>query len=157
MELGERMLFVETAEGKDMELLYQLCKKQSYEEFCLWGADFVYDYPPNLAQMKQSYASRKRMILYRVIFQENRSDAVLARVVLEPEMRGRGLGAFTIKSILKQAFCILQLERVSLVVYQNNTRAIRCYEACGFRMEEALIRKGRPDAWIMRALSAEKK
>lgn len=90
MELGERMLFVETAEGKDMELLYQLCKKQSYEEFCLWGADFVYDYPPNLAQMKQSYASRKRMILYRVIFQEriigfaeldqiqeNRSDAVL--------------------------------------------------------------------------------
>ena len=112
-----------------MELLYQLCKKQSYEEFCLWGADFVYDYPPNLAQMKQSYASRKRMILYRVIFQEriigfaeldqiqeNRSDAVLARVVLEPEMRGRGLGAFTIKSILKQAFCILQLERVSLVV-----------------------------------------
>lgn len=78
-------------------------QKQSYEEFCLWGADFVYDYPPNLAQMKQSYASRKRMLLYRVIFQEriigfaeldqiqeNRSDAVLARVVLELERRGRG-------------------------------------------------------------------
>ena len=106
MELDKSMLYVETAEGKDIELLYQLCKKQSYEEFCLWGADFVYDYPPNLAQMKQSYASRKRMLLYRVIFQEriigfaeldqiqeNRSDAVLARVVLEPEMRvsdGRG-------------------------------------------------------------------
>ena len=98
MELDKSMLYVETAEGKDIELLYQLCKKQSYEEFCLWGADFVYDYPPNLAQMKQSYASRKRMLLYRVIFQEriigfaeldqiqeNRSDAVLARVVLEPE------------------------------------------------------------------------
>lgn len=137
MELDKSMLYVETAEGKDIELLYQLCKKQSYEEFCLWGADFVYDYPPNLAQMKQSYALRKRMLLYRVIFQEriigfaeldqiqeNQSDAVLARVVLEPEMRGRGLGTFTIKSILKQAFCILQLERVSLVVYQNNTRAI---------------------------------
>ena len=151
MELDKSMLYVETAEGKDIELLYQLCQKQSYEEFCLWGADFVYDYPPNLAQMKQSYASRKRML------QENRSDAVLARVVLEPEMRGRGLGTFTIKSILKQAFCILQMERVSLVVYQNNTRAIRCYEACGFRMEEALIRKGRPDAWIMRVLPAEKK
>ena len=133
MELGERMLFVETAEGKDMELLYQLCKKQSYEEFCLWGADFVYDYPPNLAQMKQSYASRKRMLLYRVIFQE--------RIIGFAELD----------------FCILQMERVSLVVYQNNTRAIRCYEACGFRMEEALIRKGRPDACIMRALPAEKK
>lgn len=70
MELDKSMLYVETAEGKDIELLYQLCKKQSYEEFCLWGADFVYDYPPNLAQMKQSYASRKRMLLYRVIFQE---------------------------------------------------------------------------------------
>lgn len=127
------MLYVETAEGKDIELLYQLCKKQSYEELCLWGADFVYDYPPNLAQMKQSYASRKRMLLYRVIFQE--------RIIGFAELD----------------FCILQMERVSLVVYQNNTRAIRCYEACGFRMEEALIRKGRPDAWIMRALPAEKK
>lgn len=126
------MLYVETAEGKDIELLYQLCKKQSYEEFCLWGADFVYDYPPNLAQMKQSYASRKRMLLYRVIFQE--------RIIGFAELD----------------FCILQMERVSLVVYQNNTRAIRCYEACGFRMEEALIRKGRPDACIMRALPAEK-
>ena len=126
------MLYVETAEGKDIELLYQLCKKQSYEEFCLWGADFVYDYPPNLAQMKQSYASRKRMLLYRVIFQE--------RIIGFAELD----------------FCILQMVRVSLVVYQNNTRAIRCYEACGFRMEEALIRKGRPDAWIMRSLPAEK-
>ncbi|MBS5300248.1 MAG: hypothetical protein KHY39_04205 [Clostridiaceae bacterium] len=133
MELDKSMLYVETAEGKDIELLYQLCKKQSYEEFCLWGADFVYDYPPNLAQMKQSYASRKRMLLYRVIFQE--------RIIGFAELD----------------FCILQMVRVSLVVYQNNTRAIRCYEACGFRMEEALIRKGRPDAWIMRALPAEKK
>lgn len=93
----------------------------------------MYDYPPNLAQMKQSYASRKRMLLYRVIFQE--------RIIGFAELD----------------FCILQMVRVSLVVYQNNTRAIRCYEACGFRMEEALIRKGRPDAWIMRALPAEKK
>jgi len=44
----------------------------------------------------------------------------------------RGFGTDTMKSVLASAFYDLKLERVVLKVYEFNSRAIRCYEKCGF-------------------------
>lgn len=50
----------------------------------------------------------------------------------DPEYRGKGYGTEAMKLILKYAFRGLNLHRVSLDVFDYNTRAIRSYEKCGF-------------------------
>jgi RimJ/RimL family protein N-acetyltransferase len=54
----------------------------------------------------------------------------------------------------------MNLHRVELEVFDYNSRAIRCYEKCGFKLEgrrrEAMFRDGRyHDALIMAILREE--
>ncbi|MGH1415595.1 MAG: GNAT family N-acetyltransferase [Pelagimonas sp.] len=48
---------------------------------------------------------------------------------------GQGIGRGAIELLLDHAFGAMALNRVYLRVIEYNTRAIRCYEACGFRRE----------------------
>ena len=50
----------------------------------------------------------------------------------------QGYGTEAIQLMLKHCFQTLNMNRVMLQVYQNNPRAIRCYEKCGFQHEGAL-------------------
>ena len=51
MELDKSMLYVGKQQKAKIQSFCISCAKSSLiEEFCLWGTDFVYDYPPNLAQ-----------------------------------------------------------------------------------------------------------
>jgi len=65
----------------------------------------------------------------------------------EREYWGKGYGTDAMRVILRYAFTELNLYRVSLDVFEYNTRAIRAYEKAGFtvegRMREALHRNGR--------------
>lgn len=48
---------------------------------------------------------------------------------------GKGLGQEVTKLVLEYAFKVLKLHRVDLRVLAYNSRAIRCYEKCGFIIE----------------------
>ena len=48
---------------------------------------------------------------------------------------GRGIGRGAISALLDHAFGTLGLHRIYLRVIEYNTRALRCYESCGFRQE----------------------
>jgi RimJ/RimL family protein N-acetyltransferase len=65
----------------------------------------------------------------------------------ERDYWGKGYGTDAINVILRYAFTELNLQRVSLTVFEYNARAIRSYEKCGFRVEgrarEMLHREGR--------------
>jgi [ribosomal protein S5]-alanine N-acetyltransferase len=65
-----------------------------------------------------------------------------------PELRGHGLGREITRLVLAWAFGALGAHRVELEVLAGNTRAIRCYRACGFR-EEGVRREAElyPDGW----------
>ena len=140
---------------EDVERLWEICRGQTAEEFCLWGADLVYEYPPRLEQMRRRFeALFGDAVLFAaecggqvVGFAEigeldpAKKCGVLARVLLEKGRRGKGRG----KELVN-----LGLEEVKLIVYAGNLRAQRCYEACGFVRGKALLRPGRPDAWWMR-------
>jgi [ribosomal protein S5]-alanine N-acetyltransferase len=65
-----------------------------------------------------------------------------------PGLRGRGLGKEITRLVLDWAFGELGLHRVELEVLASNTRAIRCYLACGFR-QEGVRREAElyPDGW----------
>ena len=88
----------------------------------------------------------------------NRSAGL--RIALAPAARGRGLGSAALRLVLAHAFGPLGLHRVSLEVFDFNTRAIRAYEKVGFRhegrMRDALWWDGRPhDTLLMAALAPE--
>lgn len=59
--------------------------------------------------------------------------ARLTILIGDKEYWGKGYGTDAIRTLLHYAFSELGLESVSLRVYNFNTRAIRCYEKCGFK------------------------
>ena len=59
-------------------------------------------------------------------------------IVLAPDSVGRGYAREAIGLLLRYAFDEMNLRRVHLKVLADNERAIRCYEACGFRREGVL-------------------
>lgn len=61
--------------------------------------------------------------------------AELAISILDPGLLGHGIGRRAVRLILRFGFETLGLHRVGLRVIAANERAIRCYQACGFRVE----------------------
>jgi RimJ/RimL family protein N-acetyltransferase len=86
--------------------------------------------------------------------------AELAISLYDTAKLGLGLGRETVRLVLQYAFGSLRLHRVGLRVASHNTRAIRCYLACGFlvegRVREAHFVAGeRHDEIIMGILASE--
>ena len=63
----------------------------------------------------------------------------------EREYWGKGYGTDAMRILLRYAFTELNLERVSLDVFEYNPRAVRSYEKAGFKHE------GRARGWLHRA------
>ncbi len=87
-------------------------------------------------------------------------SARLAIGLFRPDLRSKGVGRRAIALALDVAFGDLALHRVELRVLQSNTRAIRCYEAAGFRHEGVLrdavrIGDGFANDLIMSVLSTD--
>jgi RimJ/RimL family protein N-acetyltransferase len=68
------------------------------------------------------------------IDQRNRSLRI-GRVLLDPAVRGRGLGVAMMRRAVAVAFGQLGMHRVELAVFEVNPQAIACYERAGFRQE----------------------
>ena len=66
---------------------------------------------------------------------KNRSARITRVLVGNAAERGKGCCQGMIKAALKIAFEELDLHRVSLGVYDNNTPATKCYEKAGFTTE----------------------
>jgi ribosomal-protein-alanine N-acetyltransferase len=67
----------------------------------------------------------------------------------EEKHRGQGLGREALVLGLDYCWQHLNLERVALIVFRNNTRAIKAYKAAGFKREGLLKRLFFVDgAWV---------
>lgn len=80
--------------------------------------------------------------------------------IFEPRMRGKGLGTEAMELLLDHAFFDMGLNRVELDVFEENSRAQRSYEKCGFSregtMRDAYFKDGRfIDAVLMSILHRE--
>ena len=64
--------------------------------------------------------------------------AELGIMIGEPRFWGQGYGSDAVREILRIAFEKMNLNRVYLRVFENNPRAIRVYEKCGFQKEGVL-------------------
>lgn len=61
--------------------------------------------------------------------------AMLSRVAVAPEARGRGVATEMVRLVVGRAFSIQEIERVELNVYTWNASAIRTYQRIGFQAE----------------------
>ena len=68
--------------------------------------------------------------------------AEIGIAIQDKSLWSMGLGTDTVRLVLGYAFEDLQLNRVELTTDQENARAIRCYEKCGF-ISEGLLRQHR--------------
>lgn len=57
----------------------------------------------------------------------------IGHFIVAPHLRGRGLGVRFVQAILDRAFHDLAASETSLVVFPDNTPAIRSYEHCGMK------------------------
>ncbi|MFN3692127.1 MAG: GNAT family N-acetyltransferase, partial [Fervidobacterium sp.] len=62
--------------------------------------------------------------------------------IYNPNFWNKGIGTIVTKLMLKYGFEYLNLNRIWLTVFENNTRAIHVYEKCGF-IQEGRKRQGR--------------
>lgn len=60
----------------------------------------------------------------------------LCRILVGNEFRGRGYGQLLTQALTQDAFANPGIQRVELNVYDANTAAIRCYQQCGFTIDE---------------------
>jgi RimJ/RimL family protein N-acetyltransferase len=60
-------------------------------------------------------------------------DYWLGHVILRPDLRNCGLGVKFVRLLTDHAFGRLGGTRLSLIVFPDNTPAIRCYRRAGFR------------------------
>ncbi|MFG2045099.1 GNAT family N-acetyltransferase [Dactylosporangium sp. NPDC048998] len=66
---------------------------------------------------------------------EPANESCQFRILIGQDGRGRGLGTEATCLILRYAFTVVSLHRVSLEVYAFNPRARRVYEKAGFKVE----------------------
>jgi len=86
--------------------------------------------------------------------------AELGIVIGEKEYWNRGFGTDAVRTLVRYGFQEMNLHRIYLHVYEDNARAIRAYEKCGFqhegRLRDGVYRRGRYyDLLVMSILSHE--
>lgn len=124
----------------------------SREDLYLWTA-YSFGFPltrEHLLQHIKECAERGDRLLYKAVLSEdgavfghielgaidrrNRSLRI-GRVLIDPAQRGRGLGVGMMRASVDLAFQQFEMHRVELGVFENNPRAIACYERVGFKQE----------------------
>lgn len=60
----------------------------------------------------------------------------LARLVVNPELRGIGIGKQLVTGLMREGRRLFALDEYSLFVYRDNAPALRCYQSAGFRMAD---------------------
>ena len=112
----------------------------------MWCAN-LFEYPlnrDNVAQVLEHVAEKYGDVPYIAMYDgrevgffcyhtnQTTKEGMLKFVIVNPECRGKGIANEMLKSVVEYAFGKEGAELVQLNVFQENTRAKKCYEKAGF-------------------------
>jgi RimJ/RimL family protein N-acetyltransferase len=130
----------------------------SYEQMVQWSGPWNFDFPLDEHQLAAYFLTesldnglrRQQFVVVepgsmRPVGQigfsriwTKTNAAHVGPVIVDPALRGRGIGQQATRELLKIGFEDLKLHRIELVVFDFNKPAIACYEKAGFRVEGVL-------------------
>ena len=86
------------------------------------------------------------------------NEGKLKFVMVDPAMRGKGMGKAMLKLAVEYAFTLSKAEAVALSVFPENTAALKCYESVGFteRRTDADTFRFREELWSRRNMVLRK-
>lgn len=93
-------------------------------------------------------------------FDHNARSAELGIMIGDKNYWNQGYGTEAVSLLIRHGFNTLNLHRIFLRVFENNGKAIRCYEKAGF-IQEGILRQGYYskghyiDVYLMSILRAE--
>ncbi|MFM6983372.1 MAG: GNAT family N-acetyltransferase [Chitinophagaceae bacterium] len=121
---------------QDTELLNQWAGSQD-ELFQFSGTTWQYPLSEEMLSQYMAKYPNRYMYLYEVsgsligfgelITQEDNSPR-LSRLLIAPMYRGQGHG----KKLVSELETLCDADHISLFVLENNARARKCYESCGY-------------------------
>ena len=109
---------------------YPLTREQMDSYFRKWEDD-EWGWP--MAAIDEKGRLAGHLLMRSANYREN--SLFFGFIVVDPSVRGKGLGKEMISLALAYAFEILKVDAVRLRVFANNPAAKACYEAAGFRVE----------------------
>lgn len=131
---------------------------RSPEEAVRWAG--VVEFPAPAATLREWHADPDVVPFLLVVggdpvaygeLWEDESEVELARLVVAPKLRGRGLGHRLVEALVTEAER-RGFDEIWLRVVPDNEIAIRCYRAAGFTRttpeEEAGFNHGQPRAYV---------
>ena len=116
-------------------------RRRSDPDSVMWGIETLRVFPNDPTHSGQAEGGRLvGNVELRLTPAARRAE--LGIVVGEKSEWSKGIGTDTVRLVLRYAFQELGLNRVELTTDEDNARAIRCYEKCGF-VREGLLRQHR--------------
>lgn len=131
------MLSLRRYEEKDGETI--LSWIQDEDTYYKWSAGILGTYPITLNHFKKFNDMEAFMVIeekeigFFTIRSPEKNVYRIGFVILDPKVRGKGLGAGLIKCAIQYIKTHYPVERITLGVFLNNERALRCYQKVGFK------------------------
>jgi len=112
--------------------------------FRQWSADRYPAFPISAADMNAYYAQNpcrvysvwlgERLVGHFILrHPDGKEDQLrLGFVILNPALRGKGLGREMVRLAAGEAFADAKVQRLTLGVFENNPAALHCYLSAGF-------------------------
>lgn len=124
---------------------------QTADELCLWGGSAL-SFPPSVettwveigANECNSFvlSSETGEVLGFVQTLERSSNIHLARIIVSPAVRGKGLGRILCEQLIRHVVSVHHPEKITLNVFSHNTVAISLYTSLGFMIVSMQEDKG---------------
>lgn len=89
----------------------------------------------------------------------DKNSVHLALIVVDENRRGQGIGKQMVEKAVEYAFSILNVNRVTLGVYECNPRAYACYQKVGFKEEAFTLNaaKFHEESWNRHEMAMERR
>ncbi|MEA4863224.1 MAG: GNAT family N-acetyltransferase [Victivallaceae bacterium] len=137
--------------GKDESYLHQ------------WAGHKAYKYPLTIEQIRARAENEKASRIYMIYDDDcpigsieldgmdlQNASARICRFILSENKRNMGLGTAALRELVGIAFRDFNIKKLHLGVFCFNVGAIRCYEKCGFRVEQYFHRDdGKWSSYVM--------
>lgn len=149
------MIKLEPLKKEDFDKILQWNEGKS-ADFLLQWAGPLYKYPLTKEQIEQyfnNYVCKEKatIFVYKIVDMEtgqmigtvelnennsvNKTGRVGRFLIGEESARGKGVGRAALNEVVRIGFEELKLNKITLGVFDFNTRAIRCYKSVGFEIE----------------------